>query len=192
VVAEQRIAHPHAQVEVWAQHEQRIGLQPIVRRVWTLPGARVLARVWPRYRWCYVVAVVRPDTGESYGLLVPRLATDVYGLALAAFARAIGVGPTKRIVLVVAQAGWHRSHDLVVPDGLQLEYLPAYAPELQPAERLWSRIDEVVANRALPDLESVLDVVSERCRVLRSWSQAIARRTCFHWWPRLALASGSG
>jgi transposase len=79
-----------------------------------------------------------------------------------------------------------------VPDGLQLEYLPAYAPELQPAERLWSRIDEVVATRALPDLESMLDVVSERCRVLRSWSQAIARRTCFPWWPRLALASGSG
>jgi hypothetical protein len=96
------------------------------------------------------------------------------------------------VVLVVDQAGWHRSGELVVPDGLRLAYLPASAPELQPAERLWSLIDEVVANQALPDLERWLDVVSERCRVVRTWRQAIARRTGCHWWPRLALESRSG
>jgi hypothetical protein len=190
VVAAERAAHPHVQVEVWAQDEHRIGLQPILRRVWTLSGQRPLARVWPRYRWCYVVAFVRPDTGETFWLLVPRIATDVYSLALAEFAQAVGVGPAKRVILVVDQAGWHRSRRLVVPEGIQLAYLPAYAPELQPAERLWSLIDEVVANRVLPDLDALLDVVSDRCRVVRDWTDAIARRTCFHWWPRLALTSG--
>jgi transposase len=192
VVAEARAAHPHVQVEVWAQDEHRIGLQPILRRVWTLPGQTPLARVWPRYQWCYVMAFVRPDTGASVWLLVPRIATDVYSLALTEFARAVGAGPRKRIVLVVDQAGWHRSRSLVVPDGLSLEFLPAYAPELQPAERLWSLIDEVVANRVLPDLDTLLDVLSARCQQVRTWTDAIARRTCFHWWPRLALPSGSG
>jgi hypothetical protein len=191
VVAAQRAAHPHAKVEVWAQDEHRLGLQPILRRVWTLPGQRPLARVWPRYQWCYVVAFVRPDTGESFWLLVPRIDTEVYGLALAEFAQAIGAGPAKQVVLVVDQAGWHGSRRLIVPDGLHLAYLPAYAPEVQPAERLWTLIDEVVANRVLPDLDSLLDVVSDRCRVVRTWTESIARRTCFHWWPRLALASGS-
>jgi transposase len=190
VVAEQRAAHPQAQVEVWAQDEHRIGLQPILRRVWTLSGQRPLAPVWPRYQWCYVVAFVRPETGETFWLLVPRIATDVYGLALDEFARAVGVGPAKRVILVVDQAGWHRGHQLVVPAGLQLEYLPAYAPELQPAERLWTLIDEVVTNRVLPDLDSLLDVLSARCQLVRTWTEAIARRTCFHWWPRLALPSG--
>jgi transposase len=122
---------------------------------------------------------------------VPRIATDVYTLALAESAQAIGAGPAKQVVLVVDQAGWHRSGKLVVPTGLHLEYLPAYAPELQPVERLWSLIDEVVANRVLPDLDTLLAVVSDRCRVVRTWSEAIARRTCFHWWPRLALESGN-
>jgi transposase len=161
-----------------------------VRRVWTLPGQRPIARVWPRYRWCYVVAFVRPETGATFWLLVPRLATDVYALALAEFARTIGAGPDKQVVLVIDQAGWHRSSKLVVPNGIQLEFLPAYAPELQPAERLWSLIDEVLANQVLPDLATLLDVLSARCRQVRTWTQAIARRTCFHWWPRLALSAG--
>jgi hypothetical protein len=35
-------------------------------------------------------------------------------------------------------------------------------------------------------------VLSARCQQVRTWTDAIARRTCFHWWPRLALPSGSG
>jgi hypothetical protein len=143
-------------------------------------GQRPRAVVWSRYQWCSVVAFVRPETGESVWLLVPRIATDVSGLALAEFARAVGVGPSKRLILVVDQAGWHRSHDLVVPDALHLEYLPAYARELQPAERLWTLLDEVLANRVLPDLDTLLDVLSARCQLLRTWCEGLARRTCFH------------
>ncbi|MBW4635498.1 MAG: transposase, partial [Iphinoe sp. HA4291-MV1] len=37
----------------------------------------------------------------------------------------------------IDQAGWHTSNDLDLPEGIDLIYLPAYSPELQPAERLW-------------------------------------------------------
>ena len=38
---------------------------------------------------------------------------------------------------------------LVVPDGIELVYLPPYTPELQPAERIWPLLRESVANRVL-------------------------------------------
>jgi transposase len=38
--------------------------------------------------------------------------------------------------LVVDRARWHTSEKVVVPEGIFLEYLPPYSPELQPAERL--------------------------------------------------------
>lgn len=185
-----RAAHPGATVEVWAQDEHRIGLKPVRRRVWLLPDMEPIALVRPRYAWCYVSAWVRPETGESYWLLVPRIGTAVYSQVLAEFAQAHGVGPEKHIVLVVDQAGWHRSPKLVIPEGLHLEFLPAYAPELQPTERLWEIIDEVVVHRVVPTLDDLLDVLSARCQVVQRWRQDLARRTCFHWWPRLALASG--
>jgi hypothetical protein len=48
----------------------------------------------------------------------------------------------KLILLVQDNAGWHRSQNLQVLDGIVPEFLPAYSPELQPAERLWSLVDE--------------------------------------------------
>ncbi len=168
----------------------RLGLKPVQRRVWLLPDMEPLAPVWPRYAWCYVSGWVRPDTGDNYWLLVPRIGTDVYSQMLAEFAAAQGLGTDKRIVLVVDQAGWHRSSTLLVPEGLHLVFLPAYAPELQPAERLWTLLDEAIANRVIATLDELLDDLSDRCRVIQAHTTQLARRTCFHWWPRQALASG--
>jgi len=72
-----RAARPGTTVEIWAQDEHRIGLKAVQRRVWLLPDMEPITPVWPRYKWCYVVAWVRPETGDSYWLLVPRIATDV-------------------------------------------------------------------------------------------------------------------
>jgi hypothetical protein len=39
--------------------------------------------------------------------------------------------------LVLDQAGFHTGGEVVVvPEGIELEFLPARSPELQPAERL--------------------------------------------------------
>ncbi len=53
-------AFPEAQVEVRATNEHRIGLKPLLKRVWTLLGQRPLAPVEPRYDWRYLVAFAHP------------------------------------------------------------------------------------------------------------------------------------
>jgi hypothetical protein len=60
----------------------------------------------------------------------------LFEVELAAFARAVGASPTKQIILVLDRAGWHSSLRLRVPDHVHLLFLPAYSPELQPAEHL--------------------------------------------------------
>ena len=42
-------AYPEASIELWSQDEHRIGLKPILRRVWARKGTRVRAVVRPRY-----------------------------------------------------------------------------------------------------------------------------------------------
>jgi transposase len=61
----------------------------------------------------------------------------LFEIELAAFARAVGAGPTKQIVLVLDRAGWPTSLRLRVPDHVHLLFLPPYSPELNPAEHLW-------------------------------------------------------
>ncbi|HEV8189883.1 MAG TPA: winged helix-turn-helix domain-containing protein, partial [Ktedonobacterales bacterium] len=58
-------AFPGATVELWAVDEHRIGLKPILHKVWTLPGQRPLGPVEHRYNWRYLVGFVHPASGRT-------------------------------------------------------------------------------------------------------------------------------
>lgn len=176
-------AHPTATVALWAEDEHRLGLLPVVRRVWAPKGQRPTARVERHYEWLYVYGFVRPSTGQSWWCLLPRVTTEAMALALATFARDEGIDARHRAVLVVDQAGWHVSPDLPLPPGVDLVLLPSYSPELQPAERLWPLLDEPVANRAFPDLDALEAALVERCRTLEADRDRLRAHTRFHWWP---------
>ena len=182
-------AHPAATVSLWAQDEHRLGLLPVRRRVWAPRGQRPSAHVRRRYQWLYVYGFVRPRTGQSWWCLLPTVNTEAFALALATFARDEGIDAKHRAVLVVDRAGWHIAGDLVLPEGVHLVFLPSASPELQPAERLWSLVDEPVANRVFPDLDALEDVLVARCRVLEADRTRIAAHTHFHWWPPESLPS---
>lgn len=168
---------------VWATDEHRLGLLPVMRRVWAPRGHRPIAWVRRRYEWLYVYGFVRPATGHTWWCLLPTVGTEAFGLALREFARDEGIGPRRRAVLVLDRAGWHASKDLAVPEGLHLAFLPAASPELQPAERLWGLVDEPIANRAFADLDELEEVLVARCRTLERARPGIKARTRYHWWP---------
>ena len=178
-----RRAHPAATLALWAEDEHRLGLLPVLRRVWAPKGQRPLAPVARHYQWLYVYGFVCPGSGRSWWCLLPTVSTEAMSVALAAFARDEGIDATHRAVLVVDQAGWHTSADLVLPDGIDLVFLPAASPELQPAERLWTLVDEPVVNRAFADLDTLETVLVERCRTLESDPDRLQAHTHFHWWP---------
>ena len=163
--------------------EHRLGLKPLLRRVWRRKGHRGVVPVQPRYEWLYLYAFVRPRTGQTYWLLLPTVSTAAMNLALAEFARDLGVGPARQVILVMDQAGWHTSGDLVVPEGLHLEPLPAYSPELQPAERLWTLTDEAVVNRHFTTLDDLQEAQAAHCLRLSAQRDRVRAQTQFHWWP---------
>ena len=100
--------------------------------------------------------------------------------ALAVFAQEVGAGADKQIVLVLDHAGWHCSARLTLPEGIQLIFLPAYAPEVQPAERLWPLSNEPLANRIFTSLDELEQVQVERCRWLQDHPEVVRAHTCFH------------
>ena len=106
------------------------------------------------------------------------------GAALAAFAQDEGIDAMHRAVLVLDGAGWHTSGKLMVPDGIDLVFLPPASPELQPVERVWSLVDEPVANRTFADLTEVEDILVTRCQTLRAARRIIKAHTRYHWWAR--------
>jgi DDE superfamily endonuclease len=176
-------AHPQATITLWAEDEHRLGLLPVVRRVWAPKGQRPTAQVRRKYEWLDVYGFVRPSTGHSWWCLLPTVTVPAMQLALATFARDEGIDAAHRAVLVVDQAGWHTSPSVELPEGIDVVLLPAASPELQPAERLWTLVDEPVANRAFAHLTELEAVLVERCRTLAAEPQRLKAHTHFHWWP---------
>ena len=178
-----RAAHPAATVTVGAEDEHRLGLLPVVRRVWAPRGQRPTAHVARHYEWRYVYGFVRPCTGQSWWCLLPTVNTQAFALALATFARDERIDAAHRAVLVVDQAGWHTTAKLAVPEGIDLVVLPASSPERQPVARLWPLVDASLATRALPDLDALEDVLVTPCRLLEADPQRLKAPTHDHWWP---------
>ena len=171
---------------MWCEDEHRIGLKPIVKRIWVEEGENPIASVNWRFEWLWVVAFVHPESGESYWWLVPKLNTQVFSLLLADFAAHFGFNAHKRVLLVLDQAGFHIAKQLKIPPGIHLCFLPSHSPELQPSERLWPLTDEGVANESFENIEALEEVVCRRCQRLCEQQESIRGLTFFHWWPAQA------
>ena len=115
-------------MQLWATDEHRIGLLPLIRKVWAPIGKRPIALVQQRYEWLSVCGFVRPSTGETEWWLLPTVTAALFSQMLAAFARDVGAGPAKRIMLVLDGAGWHTGEKVQVPKGIHLVVLPSYSP----------------------------------------------------------------
>lgn len=177
-----RAAHPAAIVQLWAEDEARFGLQPILRRVWAKRGQRPIAQIKPGYQWFWSYGAVEPESGESFWLTLPNLQTTCVEIFLSEFARAQEVGQEKIIVLLWDGAPAHRGA-LKVPTGIELVSTPAYTPELNPSERLWSPLKESVANQSFETLTEMEEVVLGKMNSLAKEKEALSSRTNYHWLP---------
>ena len=175
---------PEAKVEVWAQDEARLGLIPILRRAWSPRGLRPVAVGKRSYQWVYLYGFVHPETGRVQWLIMPTVSKEAFELALDHFAKAVGAGAKKRILLVLDGAGWHMAKSLKIPEGIHLVPLPAYSPELQPSERLWPLVRESLANKTIETLDELETLLINRCCFLDEDKETIKAYTLYHWWPR--------
>jgi len=173
-------------VELWAQDEHRVGLKPLVRRVWAKRGQRPRVVVHHRFQWLYVYGFVHPESGRSFLPLRPKVNAEQFSQALQEFARYVRAGPEKRVLLLLDRAGWHRSQKVILPEGIHLLWLPPYSPELQPAEHLWPLTNEGIANQCFEDLDALTNAQRKRCEVLESMSDMVRNHTLFHWWPTMS------
>ena len=80
-------------------------------------------------------------------------------------------------------AGWHRSKKAIIPLGITIDFLPPYSPELQPAERLWSLVDEPLVNQYFDTIDEIEEVLAKRCCILSDMKEEIRNLTNYHWLP---------
>ena len=157
-------------------------LRVVSRRI-TLPGIKPIAKIDPRYESVYLYGVVEPLTGERFFFEFSHLTADCFQHFL------LQVGQTfpKSLNLLVLDNGrFHHAKSLEIPKNIVLLFLPPYAPELSPIERLWQDIKAKLFSQTYQTLEDMQAKVSE---ILHNYCDAtIAKLTGFSLFIKAANA----
>ena len=126
-------------VEIWYGDESGIEGDPRPRRRWTVRGGRPRVPYVGDHIRTNVIGSVCPATGESFALLFNGVDTEVFQCYLDHLAEAVPPDPSKRRILILDNASWHKAARLNWHH-FEARFLPAYSPDLNPIERLWLRL----------------------------------------------------
>lgn len=141
-------------VVVWAFDQSRFGLRTIQRRRITSFGTKPQGICQYGYANFWLYGAVAPATGDAFFYVLPKLDAEHMQLYLNALADA---RPNTLNVLLLDNSRAHTAHELVVPANSVLLFQPPYAPEVNPAERVWEDLTSDLAWMRYPSLQSLQD-----------------------------------
>ena len=131
---------------------------------WFRAGKTPVVRQKTGYQNFYTYSAVCATTGDNFTLFLPGVDTGLMNLYLEQFSQAYS---DSKILLVMDQAGWHRSSGLRIPNNITILHLPPYSPELNPVELLWRYLKRhVLRNRFYETLSSLVDTLADFIRIL--------------------------
>lgn len=136
------------------------------------------------YEWVWLYAAVEPLKGESFFLLLPWVNGDCLEIFLQEFRQATG---EESIALVLDNAPSHLSQKVQWPKGIQPVPLPAYSPELNPAEQIFKFFRQKLSNRVFDSIEELEDALSQ----LKQSPAQLSQMTAYPWWKHSLINSAN-
>jgi transposase len=159
-------------------------LQPVVRRTWAPKGQTPIQYSWDRHDRLSVIAgiTVSPLHGRL-GLYFQIHSDNINFEQVMAFITLLHRQLRRKFILVLDRYSAHRKAVRLMqaqhPDWFEAEWLPAYAPELNPVEMLWNHTKYADLANFIPedvdDLQQSIGASIEntrpQTRLLRSFFQ---------------------
>ena len=126
---------------------------------WCFPGLRPVVPCHHIREYRYAYGAVEPLTGENFFLVMPNSDTDCMNLFLQELSTAY---PNDTILLGCDGAAWHKAKALIIPENIQLIFLPPATPEMNPIEQIWKEIRKLgFRNEIFQTLNAVIDKLCE-------------------------------
>jgi len=172
---------PVRNVRIFAQDECRLGLKPILRKIWTPVGRRPEVIVYPRYEWFYICSAVEPLTGDQHSLIWSTMNLRTMQYWLDSFSEYLRDDVA---ILVCDQAGWHSETGLNWPENVIRCPLPAYSPECNPAERLWTWVRERLSNKVFESLDIMRDCAISIIEDMDKFKPKLKSMLNYWWWGK--------
>ena len=147
--------------------EMRIGQKNGCVRQWAKRGTRPRQPVDQRYESAYVFGAVCPARDTGVALILPYADTWAMQQHLDEACKHVAAGG--HAVVLLDNAGWHRTKKLKWPPNMSPLFIPSGCPELNAAENIWQYLRQTyLSNRVFNTYTDVVDAASE------AWNKLLA------------------
>jgi hypothetical protein len=158
----------------WAD-EMRVGLVSVVRRVWAPVGVKVRQPVQQVREWRYLVAAIEVGAGRLWWCWTGPMRSREVASVVRGWQQ-----NTDLEAVVWDGASSHRS-EVVQEVGFPLVQQPAYAPELNPAERLFEELRRVVEGKVYDTLAAKVAAIEAELRQWDADPERVSRLVGWSW-----------
>jgi transposase len=165
-------------------------LQPVVRRTWAPRGQTPIQYSWDRRdRLSVISAITIPPQRQRLGLYFRIHEDNVRFEEVMAFLTLLHRRLRRKFIVVLDRLNAHRKGVRLLqeahPDWFEVEWLPPYAPDLNPVEMVWNHTKYAdLANFIPDDIHHLRQAVTHSLDNARSQSELL--RSFFRR-PRLEL-----
>ena len=139
-------------VNLYFQDESRFGLITKQKRVITAKGIKPIGKYKHSYLYKWLWGSFSPITGESFCMTTDGVCKDLFIKYLEDFSRH---KPEELKIIVIDNAAFHSTKDIVLPENIVLMPIPPYCPELNPAEKVWQWMKDKIAMKIFDTLETL-------------------------------------
>lgn len=122
---------------------------------------------------------VEPATGRLFCLLLPSMQAGALSLFLHQMREQF---PDERIAIVWDNAPSHRCHQMRWPAEMEPIALPAYSPELNPAEQIFRILRRRLANRIFETLDELQEALIAELKQFWTMPEVLISLTGYPWW----------
>jgi len=133
----------YPKTSVYFQDESRFGMITHNGKMLTAKGVKPICRFQQVFQSTWLYGVFSPLTGDHFMLEFPTCDSDCFQGFLDLFSER---KPDELLIIVLDNATFHKAKKLVVPSNIRLIFLPPYAPELNPAEKMWQKFKRAFSN----------------------------------------------
>ena len=137
-------------VNLYFQDESRFGLITKQKRVITAKGIKPIGKYKHSYLYKWLWGSFSPITGESFCMTTQGVCKDFFIKYLEDFSKH---KPRELKIMIIDNAAFHSTKDIVLPENIVLMPIPPYCPELNPAEKVWQWMKDKIAMKIYETLD---------------------------------------
>lgn len=145
-------------VNLYFQDESRFGLITKQKRVITAKGIKPIGKYKHSYLYKWLWGSFSPITGESFCMTTQGVCKDFFIKYLEDFSKHKS---EELKIMIIDNAAFHSTKDIVLPENIVLMPIPPYCPELNPAEKVWQWIKDKIVMKIYDTLDILENKMDE-------------------------------